>query len=175
PTAARMGITTKAIDDTLYDAFGQRQVSTIYTQLNQYHVVMEVDPIFWQNPEGLKYLYVKGAKGQVPLSAVARYEPRTSPLAVNHSGQFPSVTISFNLAPGMPLGTAVDEILAIQRGLGMPASIHGNFSGTAQAFQDSLANEPVLVAAALIAVYIVLGMLYESMIHPLTILSTLPS
>jgi multidrug efflux pump len=174
-TASRLGISTKSLDDTLYDAFGQRQVSTMYTQLNQYHVVMEVDPSFWQNPDGLNFLYVRGTKGQVPLSAFTHYEPNTSPLAVNHYGQFPSVTISFNLAPGKPLGDAVDEILAIQRSLGMPATIHGNFQGTAQAFQDSLANEPVLVAAALIAVYIVLGMLYESVIHPLTILSTLPS
>ncbi len=174
-TAARMGISAQAIDTTLYDAFGQRQVSTMYTQINQYHVVMEVDPVFWQNPDGLKYLYVKGERGQVPLSAFTHYQPDTSPLAVNHSGQFPSVTISFNLAPGMPLGTAVERILQIQRDLGLPASIHGSFSGTAQAFQDSLANEPILVAAALVAVYIVLGMLYESLIHPVTILSTLPS
>jgi multidrug efflux pump len=174
-TAARMGITAKAIDDTLYDAFGQRQVSTMYRQLNQYHVVMEVEPRFWQNPDGLKYIYVRGSNGQAPLSAFTRYQANTSPLAVNHSGQFPSVTISFNLAPGMPLGTAVDQILQIQRTLGMPATIHGNFSGTAQAFQDSLANEPILIAAALITVYIVLGMLYESFIHPVTILSTLPS
>src|SRR5262249_51235760 len=130
---------------------------------------------FWQNPDGLKYLYVRGTKGQVPLSAFTHYETTTSPLAVNHSGQFPSVTISFNLAPGMPLGTAVDRILELQDSLGMPATIHGNFSGTAQAFQDSLKNEPVLIAAALITVYIVLGMLYESFIHPITILSTLPS
>ncbi len=174
-TAARMGISAQAIDNTLYDAFGQRQVSTMYTQINQYHVVMEVDPVFWQNPDGLKYLYVKGTSGQVPLSAFTHYQPDTSPLAVNHSGQFPSVTISFNLAPGMPLGTAVEQILQIQRDLGLPASIHGSFSGTAQAFQDSLANEPILIAAALVTVYIVLGMLYESLIHPITILSTLPS
>ncbi|HLK67961.1 MAG TPA: efflux RND transporter permease subunit [Bryobacteraceae bacterium] len=174
-TASRLGISTKSIDDTLYDAFGQRQVSTMYTQLNQYHVVMEVDPQFWQNPDGLKYLYVKGANGQVPLSAFTHFEASTSPLAVNHSGQFPSVTISFNLAPGMPLGTAVQRVLDIQRTMGMPTTIHGSFSGTAQAFQDSLSNEPILIAAALIAVYIVLGMLYESMIHPITILSTLPS
>jgi len=174
-TASRLGITTQAIDNTLYDAFGQRQVSTMYQPLNQYHVVMEVEPRFWQNPDGLKYLYVKGKNGQVPLSAFTHYEASTSPLAVNHSGQFPSVTISFNLAPGMPLGPAVDQILELQRSMGMPATIHGNFSGTAQAFQDSLANEPVLIAAALITVYIVLGMLYESFIHPITILSTLPS
>ena len=136
---------------------------------------MEVDPVFWQNPDGLKYLYVKGTRGQVPLSAFTHYQPNTSPLAVNHSGQFPSVTISFNLSPGMPLGTAVERILGIQRNLGLPATIHGSFSGTAQAFQDSLANEPVLIAAALVTVYIVLGMLYESLIHPITILSTLPS
>jgi multidrug efflux pump len=174
-TASRMGISAKDIDDTLYDAFGQRQVSTMYTELNQYHVVMEVDPQFWQNPDGLKYLYVKGKNGQVPLSTFTHFEANTSPLAVNHSGQFPSVTISFNLAPGMPLGTAVDRILDLQRTLGIPSAIHGSFSGTAQAFQDSLSNEPILIAAALIAVYIVLGMLYESVIHPVTILSTLPS
>lgn len=175
PTASRLGISPKVIDDTLYDAFGQRQVSTMYTQLNQYHVVMEVEPAFLQNPEGLKYLYVRGSKGQIPLSAFTSFTPRTSPLAVNHSGQFPSVTISFNLAPGVPLGSAVEQILDIQRNLAMPATIHGSFSGTAQAFQESLNNQPVLIAAALIAVYIVLGMLYESVIHPITILSTLPS
>jgi multidrug efflux pump len=175
PTAARMGISAQAIDQTLYDAFGQRQVSTMYTQLNQYHVVLEAAPEFWQNPDGLRYLYLKGRRGEVPLATFSHYAPRTSPLQVNHSAQFPSVTISFNLAPGKPLGTAVEEILDIQRTLGIPASIHGSFSGTAQAFQDSLANEPVLVAAALVAVYIVLGMLYESLIHPVTILSTLPS
>jgi multidrug efflux pump len=174
-TAARMGISAQAIDNTLYDAFGQRQVSTMYTQINQYHVVMEVDPTFWQNPDGLKYLYVQGTQGQVPLSAFTHYQADTSPLAVNHSGQFPSVTISFNLAPGVPLGNAVEQILQIQRDLGLPATIHGSFSGTAQAFQDSLANEPILIAAALVTVYIVLGMLYESLIHPITILSTLPS
>jgi multidrug efflux pump len=174
-TAARMGISANTIDQTLYDAFGQRQVSTMYTQLNQYHVVMEAAPEFWQNPDGLRYLYLKGSKGEVPLSAFTHYEANTSPLLINHSGQFPSVTISFNLAPGYPLGTAVEQILDIQRSLGIPASIHGSFSGTAQAFQDSLANEPILVAAALITVYIVLGMLYESLIHPVTILSTLPS
>jgi multidrug efflux pump len=174
-TASRLGISPKVIDDTLYDAFGQRQVSTMYTQLNQYHVVMGVEPAFLQNPDGLKYLYVRGSKGQVPLSAFTSYVPRTSPLAVNQSGQFPSVTISFNLSPGTPLGDAVEQILDIQRNLAMPASIHGSFSGTAQAFQESLNNQPVLIAAALIAVYIVLGMLYESMIHPITILSTLPS
>ncbi len=174
-TAARMGISAQAIDQTLYDAFGQRQVSTMYTQLNQYHVVMEAAPEFWQNPDGLRYLYVKGTRGEVPLSAFTHYQANTSPLLINHSGQFPSVTISFNLAPGKPLGDAVEEILGIQRSLGIPSSIHGSFSGTAQAFQDSLANEPILVAAALIAVYIVLGMLYESLIHPVTILSTLPS
>jgi len=176
PTAARFGISVKAIDDTLYDAFGQRQVSTMYTQLNQYHVVMEVDPRFWQNPDGLKYLYAKSSTGkEVPLSAFAHYAPSTSPLAVNHSGQFPSVTLSFNLAPGVPLGPVVDAVLDLERTLGMPASIHGFFQGAAQAFQESLRNEPILIAAALVTVYIVLGMLYESLIHPITILSTLPS
>jgi multidrug efflux pump len=176
PTASRLGITPQQIDDALYDAFGQRQVSTMYTPLNQYHVVMEAAPRFWQNPDGLKGTYVRSSGGEmVPLSAFARYEPSTAPLAVNHQGQFPSVTISFNLAPGVALGTAVDAVTQAQAELRVPASIRGSFQGTAQAFQSSLANEPILIAAALLAVYIVLGILYESLIHPLTILSTLPS
>jgi multidrug efflux pump len=175
-TATRLGITPQMIDDTLYDAFGQRQVSTMYTQLNQYHVVMEVEPKFWQNPEGLKYIYVRGKSGDlVPLAAFTQYQPSTAPLAVNHQGQFPSVTISFNLPPGTALGTAVDAINRAEAEIRLPASIRGSFQGTAQAFQASLANEPILIAAALLAVYIVLGILYESLIHPLTILSTLPS
>jgi multidrug efflux pump len=174
--AARLGVTTQAIDNTLYDAFGQRQVSTMYTRLNQYHVVLEVDPQFWQNPEGLKYIYVKGPGGsQLPLSALARYEPSTTSLAVTHQGQFPSVTLSFNLAPGLALGDAVDAVEQAGADIGLPSTIHGSFQGTAQAFQSSLASEPLLIAAALITVYIVLGVLYESMIHPITILSTLPS
>jgi len=175
-TASRLGVTPLAIDNTLYDAFGQRQVSTMYTQLNQYHVIMEVDPRFWQSPEGLRYVYLpaKGG-GVVPLAAFTRYEPRTAPLQVNHQGQFPSVTISFNLPVGVALGTAVDAIKAAEAEIHLPASIRGSFQGTAQAFQASLANEPILIAAALLAVYIVLGVLYESLIHPVTILSTLPS
>ncbi|TMA51749.1 MAG: multidrug transporter subunit MdtC, partial [Deltaproteobacteria bacterium] len=178
-TAARLGITPQMIDDTLYDAFGQRQVSTMYTQLNQYHVVMEVAPRFWQNPETLQDLYVRSASGaQVPLSAFTHFAPTTTALAVNHQGQFPAVTLSFNLAPGVALGDAVSAIAAAERELGLPASLHTSFQGTAQAFQASLANEPLLILlilAALVTVYIVLGVLYESYIHPLTILSTLPS
>ena len=175
-TASRLGITPQMIDDTLSDAFGQRQVSTMFTQLNQYHVVMEVEPEFWQSPEGLKQIYVRAANGGVvPLSAFTHYEPTTAPLAVNHQGQFPSVTLSFNLAPGLALSDAVSRIHQLEQSMGMPATIHGSFSGTLQAFQASLATQPLLITAALIAVYIVLGILYESYIHPITILSTLPS
>jgi len=175
-TAARLGITTRLIDDALYDAFGQRQVSTMYTQLNQYHVVMEVAPRFWQRPETLRDLYVRSTTGAlVPLAAFARFAPSVAPLAVNHQGQFPAVTISFNLAPGVALGQAVAAIERATAALALPASLRTSFQGTAQAFQASLANEPLLVAAALAAVYVVLGILYESYIHPLTILSTLPS
>jgi len=175
-TAARLGLTPEMIDATLYDAFGQRQVSTMYTQLNQYHVIMEVEPRFWQSPQGLKDIYLHPAGGGVvPLSAIAHYEPATAPLAVNHQGQFPSVTFSFNLAPGVALSDAVQAINQAEQSMNMPATIHGSFSGTAQAFQSSLASEPFLIAAALLAVYIVLGILYESYIHPITILSTLPS
>jgi multidrug efflux pump subunit AcrB len=154
-------------------------VSNIYTQLNQYHVVMEVEPRFWQSPEGLNEIYLHpsapDAGGIVPLSAIAHYEPATAPLSVNHQGQFPSVTISFNLAPGIALSDAVQVINQTEQSIGMPTTIHGSFSGTAQAFQSSLASEPFLIVAALLAVYIVLGILYESYIHPITILSTLPS
>ena len=175
-TAARLGITPQAIDDTLYDAFGQRQVSTMYTQLNQYHVVMEVGPRFWQTPETLKDIYVRSTKGQeVPLGAIARFAPTTAALAVNHQGQFPAVTLSFNLAPGVALGDAVTAVESAAREIGLPPSIRASFQGTAQAFQASLAGEPLLILAALVTVYIVLGILYESYIHPLTILSTLPS
>jgi multidrug efflux pump len=175
-TASRLGITTQMIDNTLYDAFGQRQVSTMYTQLNQYHVVLEVDPQFWQSPEGLKHIYVKTTAGtQVPLSAFTHYAPATAPLVVTHQGQFPSVTLSFNLRPGLALGDAVAAVEEAGREIGLPASIHGSFQGTAEAFQSSLASEPLLIAAALLTVYIVLGVLYESTIHPVTILSTLPS
>jgi multidrug efflux pump len=175
-TAARLGISTAALDDTLYDAFGQRQVSTMYTQLNQYHVVLEVRSDFWQHPDGLKHIYVPSAnRTLVPLSAFTQYAPANAPLTVNHQGLFPAVTISFNLAPGIALGDAVTAIERATREMGLPASIRGSFQGTAQAFQDSLASQPLLIAAALVAVYIVLGVLYESYIHPLTILSTLPS
>ena len=175
-TASRLGIAPQAIDDTLYDAFGQRQVSTIFTQLNQYRVVLEVAPEFQQDPEALKSIYVKSAAGvQVPLSAFTRLVPGNAPLAVTHQGQFPAVTLSFNLAPGVALGHAVDAIRAAERQIGLPASIRASFQGTAQAFRASLANQPLLILAALITVYIVLGVLYESYIHPVTILSTLPS
>ena len=175
-TASRLGIAPQLIDDTLYDAFGQRQVSTIYTQLNQYHVVLEVLPSFQEDPEALKSIYVKSASGaQVPLSTFTRFVPGTTPLAVNHQGQFPSVTLSFNLAPGASLGHAVKSIKAVEQQIGLPVSIRASFQGTAQAFQASLATQPLLILAALITVYIVLGVLYESYIHPITILSTLPS
>jgi len=175
-TASRLGVTPAEIDNTLYDAFGQRQVSTIFTQLNQYHVVLEVDPRYQENLDSLKAIYVKSANGtEVPLSTFAHFEQKTGPVAVNHQGQFASVTLSFNLGPGTSLGDAVDAINGAERQIGMPASIHAAFQGTAEAFQASLANEPLLILAAVITVYIVLGVLYESYIHPLTILSTLPS
>ncbi|HKT49922.1 MAG TPA: multidrug efflux RND transporter permease subunit [Candidatus Angelobacter sp.] len=175
-TAGRFGILPQAIDDTLYDAFGQRQVSTIFTQLNQYHVVLEVGPQFQQDPTDLTHIYVKSTTGtQVPLSAFSHFNTDKTALAINHQGQFPVVTISFNLAPGESLGRATKAIAEVEQELGMPASIHPSFQGTAAAFQKSLASEPWLILAALITVYIVLGVLYESYIHPVTILSTLPS
>ena len=217
-TASRLGITSQAIDDTLYDAFGQRQVSTIFTQLNQYHVVLEVTPNLQIDPGSLKDIYVKSATGaqatgagaqnsarntepsagssqpsptsaqpaasaaqslpqsaQVPLSAFSHFEQRTTPLAINHQGQFPAVTLSFNLAPGFALGDAVKAIEQAKQEIGMPASIQASFQGTAEAFRASLTNEPLLILAAIVTVYIVLGVLYESYIHPVTILSTLPS
>jgi multidrug efflux pump len=175
-TASRLGITTQMIDDTLYDAFGQRQISTIFTQLNQYHVVLEVDPKFQRTPDALKNIYVKTAAGaQTPLSAFAHFEPGTTSLAINHQGQFPASTISFNLAPRASLGDAVRVINAVKQEIGLPASIQAEFQGSARAFESSLANEPILILAALLTVYIVLGVLYESYIHPITILSTLPS
>ncbi|MHB8301341.1 MAG: multidrug efflux RND transporter permease subunit [Acidobacteriaceae bacterium] len=175
-TASRLGIDPSDIDNTLYDAFGQRQVSTIFTQLNQYHVVLEVAPDYQRNPTDLSNLYVKSATGQqVPLSALVRYEQMRTPLSINHQGQFPAVTLSFNLAPGVSLGQAVDAIQQVKKEMGMPASVAASFQGTAEAFRKSLANEPLLILAALVTVYIVLGVLYESYIHPLTILSTLPS
>jgi len=175
-TASRLGITTQMIDETLYDAFGQRPVSTMYKQLNQYHVVMEVAPQYWQSPDTLKDIYVRSNRGaQVPLSAFTHFERSTATLAVNHQGQFPAVTISFNLAGDASLGDALQAIEAAERDLQLPATIQAGFQGTAQAFQASLANEPILILAALITVYIVLGILYESFVHPFTILSTLPS
>jgi multidrug efflux pump len=175
-TASRLGVTPQMVDDTLYDAFGQRQVSTMYKALNQYHVVMTVDPKYWQNPDGLKIIRVRSKNGDlVPLEAFTHYESTTAPLSVNHSGQFPSVTISFNLAPNVALGQAVTAIEKAEAAIHLPGTIRGSFQGTAQAFQASLANEPILILFALITVYIVLGVLYESMIHPITILSTLPS
>ncbi|RUU20260.1 nodulation protein, partial [Mesorhizobium sp. M7A.T.Ca.TU.009.01.3.2] len=234
-TAARLGITVGQIDNTLYDAFGQRQVSTIYVQRNQYHVIMEVAPQYWQNPEALKQVYVStsggsvhgsqasnavagtfvtpgqsssataaatdaarnqatnsitstgktaastgsavstGTETMVPLSSLASYGPGSTPLSVNHQGLFVATTLSFNLAPGVALSDGVAAINAAADRIGMPATIHGGFQGTARVFQDSLSDQPLLILAALIAVYVVLGILYESYVHPLTILSTLPS
>jgi multidrug efflux pump len=198
-TASRLGILPADIDNALYDAFGQRLVSTIFTQLNQYHVVLEVDPQFQQSPENLKNIYVHSSSGQapssgsgtsitatsavstsapttqVPLSAFTRFEPSSTALTINHQGQFPVVTLSFNLAPNVALGDAVNAINKVQNDLGMPPSIQATFQGTAAAFLRSLSNEPILILAALVTVYIVLGILYESYIHPVTILSTLPS
>jgi len=176
PTAARLGLTPQMIDNTLYDAFGQRQVSTMFSSLNQYHVVMEVDPRFWQNPQGLNDIYLRSTNsGQVPLSAITHFQPSTAPITVSHQGQFPAVTLSFNLAAGIALSDAVKIIQQMEQRIGMPARIHGSFSGTLQAFQSSLASEPMLILTALLAVYLVLGILYESYVHPITILSTLPS
>jgi multidrug efflux pump len=176
PTASRLGITPTAIDNALYDAFGQRQISTLFTQLNQYHVILEAAPEFQQNPAKLNDIYVLSTSGTaVPLSTFSHFESSTGPLAVNHQGQFPSVTISFNLAPGTALGEATKAIERVQSQLNLPASIQAAFQGTAQAFIASLTNEPLLLLAAVITVYIILGVLYESFIHPITILSTLPS
>jgi multidrug efflux pump len=175
-TASRLGITPQMLDNSLYEAFGQAQVSTMYTAINQYHVVLEVEPKYWQSPVNLNDVYIRAAQGKVvPLSAIAHYEPSTAPLAVNHQGQYPSVTISFNLAPGVALSDASRAILTMEQKIGMPSTITGMFSGTLQAFQSSLGTEPFLIITALMAVYIVLGILYESYIHPLTIISTLPS
>ncbi len=175
-TAARFGISPQLIDATLYDAFGQRQVSTMYTSLNQYHIIMEAAPEYWQNPEFLRQIYVRSPRGQaVPLSAFASYTPVIAPLSVSHQGLFPAVTISFNLQPGIALGDAVDAINAAATKVGLPPTIHTGFAGTAQAYQDSLGSEPLLIAAALLTVYLVLGILYESYVHPVTVLSTLPS
>jgi multidrug efflux pump len=175
-TAARLGISPADVDNTLYDAFGQRQVATTYTQVNSYRVVLEVAPDAQKSPDALQRIYVKSAAGGlVPLSAIATARPGSTPLSINHQGQFPAVTISFNLAPGYALGQAEQAIDRAMLQLGMPASMHGAFAGTAQAFQATRDSELWLVLAALIAVYIVLGVLYESLVHPITILSTLPS
>jgi multidrug efflux pump len=175
-TAARLGLTPQTIDNALYDAFGQRQVSTMYKGLNQYHVVMEVAQQFQQSPDALQNIYVRSSTGQeVPLSAFTRYESSMTSLAVAHQGQFPAITFTFNLAPNVPLGQAVVKVQDAVRAMVVPATIHPGFQGTAQVFQDSLASEPYLILAALVTVYIVLGILYENYVHPITILSTLPS
>jgi multidrug efflux pump len=175
-TAGRLGVPVSEIDNTLNDAFGQRQVSNIYKGINQYHVVLEVLPEFQRNPDTLRNIYAASNTGKpIPLSSFAHFEPSNSALTINHQGIFPAITLSFNLAPGGSLGPAVEKIEAVQRGLNMPPTVHGTFQGTAQAFQDSLSSEPLLIVSALAAVYIVLGILYESYIHPVTILSTLPS
>jgi len=174
--AARLGILPQAIDDTLYDAFGQRQISTIYAQSNQYHVILEVTPEYQQNPQALQSLYVHSSNGGlVPIGSFAHVTTITAPLSISHQGAFPAVTLSFNLAPGASLGDAVHDIDRTQRELGMPDTIVGNYSGDAAEFQTSLASEPLLILAAMVVIYIVLGVLYESTIHPVTILSTLPS
>jgi multidrug efflux pump len=193
-TASRLGILPQAIDNTLYDAFGQRLVSTIFTQLNQYHVVLEVLPNFAQTPENLADIYIRPSSttpntgaptanaatattsgSPVPITTFTHIQSTNTPLSVNHQGQFPVVTLSFNLAPGASLGEATKQIQQAEKDIQLPASIHASFQGTAAAFQNSLSSEPFLILAAIITVYIVLGVLYESYIHPVTILSTLPS
>ena len=175
-TASRLGITPQAIDNALYDAFGQRQISTLFTQLNQYHVILETLPDFQRNPSKLNDIYVLSTSGTaVPLGAFTHFESGTAPLSINHQGQFPAVTISFNLAPGVALGEATKAIENEQKKLGIPLSVQASFQGTAQAFIASLSNEPLLILAAIVTVYLILGVLYESYIHPITILSTLPS
>ena len=175
-TASRLGVSLQAIDDTLYDAFGQRQITTVFTQLNLYRVILEVKPEFANNPDSLSLLYVRSQSGDaIPLSTLAHRELRQTALAVNHQGQFPAVTLSFNVAPGFSLGQAVDAIHQVEANIQLPPSVHAEFQGTAKAFRESLASEPLLILAALITVYIVLGVLYESTVHPITILSTLPS
>ncbi len=175
-TASRLGITPQNIDDTLYDAFGQRQVSTMFTQQNQYHVILEVAPAFQRNPRSLDNIYVKSSNGtQVPLSTFTHFDEKPTTLAISHQGQFPAVNLSFNLAPGYSIGDAVTQVRKAEKELNLPLSVNANFQGTAASFEASLSNEPLLILAALITVYIVLGVLYESYIHPITILSTLPS
>jgi multidrug efflux pump len=174
-TAAKLGLTVQAIDSELYDAFGQAEVSIIYTQLNQYYVVLEVAPQYWQTPEGLKDIYLRTGNGNIPLITVANGQSNTTPLAVNHTGLFPSVTVSFNLAPNVSLSQATLAINQMQQRLGTPSTIQGFFAGTLLAYQQSFATEKYLIITALLAVYIVLGILYESLVHPVTIISTLPS
>jgi multidrug efflux pump len=174
-TAARLGLTPSSLDTALYDAFGQAETSVIYTQLNQYYVVLEVAPQYWQSPAGLNFIYpAASANGFTPIRAVSTAQATTTPLQVNHTGVFPSITVSFNLAAGLSLSDATLAVNEMQTRLGLPATIRGFFSGTLQAYQQSLATEPILVTTALLAVYIVLGILYESLVHPLTIISTLP-
>jgi multidrug efflux pump len=176
PTAARLGITPQSLDQSLYSAFGQSQVSIIYTQLNQYYVVLEVAPQYWQSPDGLKNIYLHtSGNGIVPLSAVSTAQARTTPLLINHTSSFPSVTVSFNLATDMSLSDATRLVSQMEQRLNMPQTVRGFFAGTAAAYQTSLNSEPLLIGTALLAVYIVLGILYESLVHPLTIISTLPS
>jgi multidrug efflux pump len=175
-TAAKLGLTVQSLDSALYGAFGQSEVSIIYTQLNQYYVVLEVAPQYWQSPEGLKDIYLPTPSGRnIPLLAIAKGQANTTPLAVNHTGLFPSVTVSFNIASNEALSDATASINQMQQRLGAPSTLQGFFSGTLLAYQQSLGTEPVLILTALLAVYIVLGILYESLVHPLTIISTLPS
>ena len=175
-TAAKLGLTVKSLDSALYSAFGQSEVSIIYTQLNQYYVVLEVAPPYWQSPEGLKDIYLLSSSGRnIPLLAVAKGHANTTPLAINHTGLFPSVTVSFNLAPNVSLSDATSSINQMQKRLGTPSTLQGFFAGTLLAYQQSLGTEPILILTALLAVYIVLGILYESLVHPLTIISSLPS
>jgi multidrug efflux pump len=175
-SAAQLGLTSQSLDSALYGAFGQSEVSIIYTQLNQYYVVLEVAPQYWQSPEGLKDIYLHtSSSGNIPLLAVAKGQANTTPLSINHTGLFPSVTVSFNLAPNVSLSDATLSIAQMQKRLGAPATLQGFYAGTLQAYQQSLGTEPVLIVTALLAVYIVLGILYESLVHPLTIISTLPS
>jgi multidrug efflux pump len=175
-TAAKLGLTAQSLDSALYGAFGQSEVSIIYTQLNQYYVVLEVAPQYWQTPEGLKDIYLLSRSGSnIPLLAVTKGRANTTPLAVNHTGLFPSVTVSFNLASNRSLSDATASIDQMQKRLGAPSTLQGFYAGTLQAYQQSLGTEPVLILTALLAVYIVLGILYESLVHPLTIISSLPS
>ncbi|HTS50340.1 MAG TPA: efflux RND transporter permease subunit, partial [Bryobacteraceae bacterium] len=175
-TASRLGLTAQAVDSALYDAFGQRQVSTMYKSINQYHVVLALQQQWWESPAFLDQIYVQTPRGlSIPLSTFAHFSEGITPLSLPHQGQFPSTTISFNLPDGVSLSDAVNAIHKAELAIGMPASITGKFAGTAQAFQDALSSQPILIGAALLVVYIILGILYESLIHPLTIISTLPS